>query len=434
MLSNSYIRPQAAELLRRLQEPRRFLQVITGPRQVGKTTLATQVAEQSGLPHRFGSADEPTLRGPDWIAQQWEAARLVAAEAGPRGALLVIDEVQKAPNWAESVKRLWDEDTRGGLSLKVVLTGSAQLLIGRGLTESLAGRFELLHLPHWSWSEMRTAFGWSLEQFLFHGAYPGAAPLVDQPDRWARYVRDSLVETTLARDVLLLSRVDKPALLRRLFDLGCEYSGQILSYTKMLGQLQDAGNTTTLAHYLELLAGAGMLTGLQKYSGAVVRRRSSSPKLQVLNTALMTAGTGITLEQARVDGEFRRRLVESAVGAHLADAAASGPLRAVLLASPQPRGRFRGARGTVADGDRGQERTFAWDPAVNGRLRRDASSPTRSLLVGGDLDPGGKQFRSRPAEHWTGPVIRNGARPLAGEMQSYRGWGLSWGLCQSRSP
>ena len=315
--------------------------------------------------------------------------------------LLVIDEVQKAPNWAESVKRLWDEDTRGGRPLKVVLSGSAQPLIGRGLTESLAGRFELLHLPHWSWSEMRTAFGWSLEQFLFHGAYPGAAPLVDQPDRWARYVRDSLVETTLARDVLLLSRVDKPALLRRLFDLGCEYSGQILSYTKMLGQLQDAGNTTTLAHYLQLLAGAGMLTGLQKYSGATVRRRSSSPKLQVLNTALMTAGSRLTPEQARADAEFRGRLVESAVGAHLANAAAGGSCELFYW-----RDRNREVDFVVRSGG------FLTAIEVKSGRSRDALpgmaafagafGPDRSLLVGGDGIPV-EEFLSRPAEHWVGP-------------------------------
>ena len=144
------------------------------------------------------------------------------------------------------------------------MLGSAPLLMQRGLTESLAGRFEIVHLPHWSYAEMQAAFGFTLEQYLYFGGYPGAAPLIADPPRWRRYLLDSLIETTIARDVLLMTRVDKPALLRRLFELGCRYSGQVLSYTKMLGQLQDAGNTTTLAHYLELLAGAGMLTGLSK--------------------------------------------------------------------------------------------------------------------------------------------------------------------------
>ena len=211
--------------MRRLHEPRRFIQVISGARQVGKTTLITQAAEKCGLPFRYASADEPTLRGPEWIAQQWDAARLVADDGENDGALLILDEVQKAPNWSEVVKRLWDEDTRSRRRLKVVLSGSAQLLIGRGLTESLAGRFELLHVPHWSFLEMRTAFGWSLEEFLFYGAYPGAASLAREPARWSRYIRDSLIETTIARDVLLLSRVDKPALLRRLFELGLRLFG-----------------------------------------------------------------------------------------------------------------------------------------------------------------------------------------------------------------
>ena len=205
-----------------------------------------------------------------------------------------------------------------------MLLGSAPLLIAQGLTESLAGRFETLRLPHWSLSEMRQAFGWSLEQYLYFGGYPGAAPLIKDPARWARYIADSLIETSISRDVLLLTRVDKPALLRRLFELACRYSGQILSYTKMLGQLQDAGNTTTLAHYLDLLAGAGMVCGLPKYAGDAARTRGSSPKLQVLNTALMTVTTGVSLEEAKSDREFHGRLVESAVGAHLANAAAAG--------------------------------------------------------------------------------------------------------------
>ncbi|MCL4799163.1 MAG: ATP-binding protein [Burkholderiales bacterium] len=319
-----YTRPQAEVLSRRLGEPRRFLQAVTGPRQVGKTTLVRQVAEASGHPIRYASADEPTLRGGEWIEQQWTAARLAARNAGRAGAVLVLDEVQKIPQWSEAVKRLWDEDTAARTPLKVVLLGSAPLLVQRGLTESLAGRFEVLHLPHWSFAEMRDGFDWDPDRYVFYGGYPGAAPLVADPARWARYVIDSLIETTISRDVLLLTRVDKPALLRRLFELGCRYSGQVLSYTKMLGQLQDAGNATTLAHYLELLSGAGMLTGLQKYAGASARQRGSSPKLQVLNTALMTAPSGLTLEEARADPALWGRLVESAVGAHLANAAAAG--------------------------------------------------------------------------------------------------------------
>ena len=309
-------------LASRLIEPRRFLQVVAGPRQVGKSTLVQQVTDDLDLPVRYASADEPTLRGGDWISQQWDAARLDIA--GKPGAVLVLDEIQKIPGWSETVKRLWDEDTRRKRPLKVVLLGSAPLLIAQGLTESLAGRFETLRLPHWSFSEMREAFGWSLEQFLYFGGYPGAAPLIGDHQRWARYIADSLIETSIARDVLLLTRVDKPALLRRLFELACRYSGQVLSYTKMLGQLQDAGNTTTLAHYLDLLAAAGMVCGLQKYAGDRARSRGSSPKLQVLNTALMTVMSGTDSDELRTDREFRGRLVESAIGAHLANAAAAG--------------------------------------------------------------------------------------------------------------
>jgi len=298
--------------------------VVSGARQVGKSTLAQQVTEDLPSPVRYASADEPTLRGPEWIAQQWEAARLEAGAGGRRGGVLALDEIQKIPGWSEAVKRLWDEDTRARRPLKVVLLGSAPLLVTRGLAESLASRFEILHLPHWSFAEMREAFGWPLERYVFFGGYPGAASLARQPRRWRRYVADSLIETPISRDVLLLTRVDKPALLRRLFELSCRYSGQILSYTKMLGQLQDAGNTTTLAHYLDLLAGAGMVRGLPKYAGDAARRRGSSPKLQVLNTALMTATTGLSFREARADGQYWGRLVESAVGAHLANAEAAG--------------------------------------------------------------------------------------------------------------
>lgn len=313
----TYRRPVFEPILARLGERRRFIQVLAGPRQVGKSTLARQVVQASHMPARFASADEPLLRDRAWLAAEWEAGRLLAREN--RNALLILDEVQKVVGWSETVKRLWDEDGAQGLRLRVLLLGSAPLLVQRGLTESLAGRFEIVRIGHWSLGEMRDAFGWSLEQYLSFGGYPGAVPLVPDFDRWASYVLDSLVETTISRDVLLLTRVDKPALLRQLFRLACDYSGQIVTYRKLMGQLEDAGNATTIAHYLELLAGAGLVAGLSKFSGSRVRQRASSPKLIVLNNALLTATSGLTPDQLS-DPEVRGRLVETAVGAHLLSA------------------------------------------------------------------------------------------------------------------
>jgi predicted AAA+ superfamily ATPase len=278
--------------------------LLLGPRQTGKTTIARQIAEAVSLPVHFATADEPTLRDRNWIIQQWEIARFKIIEKDKKkGTLLILDEVQKVALWSEVVKRLWDEDSASGLSLKVVLLGSSPLLVQKGLTESLAGRFEVIPVTHWSYPEMHEAFGWSLEQYIFFGGYPGSASLIEEPERWARYIIDSLIETTLSRDILLLTRVDKPALLRRLYQLGCDYSGQILSYQKMLGQLHEAGNTTTLAHYLNLLEGAGLVAGLPKFSGKQVRQRASSPKLQVMNTALMTAPSPYSLVSAQHDRE-----------------------------------------------------------------------------------------------------------------------------------
>lgn len=319
--NHEFVRPKAQALMARLAEPRRHIQVVTGARQVGKTTLVRHILAQHSGAVVYASADEPSPGDRAWIGAQWERARIAAANEPGDGVVLALDEIQKIPDWSETLKRLWDEDSRHGTPIKVVVLGSAPLLVQRGMSDSLAGRFEILHLPHWSFAEMRDAFGFSLDQFLYFGGYPGAAPFVSDPARWRRYVLDSLIEPTLARDVLLMTRVDKPALLRRLFELGCRYSGQILSYTKMTGQLQDAGNTTTLAHYLDLLSGAGMLTGLPKYAGDAARRRASSPKLQVLDTALMNAQSGRSPDDARHDPEFWGRVVESAVGAHLVNAA-----------------------------------------------------------------------------------------------------------------
>lgn len=316
-----YARALVDVVAARLAEPRARMQVLSGPRQSGKTTLVLQALARSGAESHYASADQPTLQTQAWLAAQWEAGRHRAARSGR--AVLVLDEVQKVTNWSEVVKRLWDEDTVTGLDMPVALLGSAPILVQRGLTESLAGRFEVVSVPHWSYSEMHEAFGFDLDTFVYFGGYPGGATLVADRERWANYILQSLVETTVSRDVLLLTRVDKPALLRQLFALGCEYSGQIVSYQKLVGQLQDAGNTTTLAHYLELLTASGLLTGLGKYCGTKVRRRASSPKLLALNTALISTLNPLDLAQTRSRPELWGRLVESAVGAHLANSAAS---------------------------------------------------------------------------------------------------------------
>ncbi len=305
-----------------MQESRQFIQILAGPRQVGKTTLVQQLQQELGSNCLYVSADEPTLRDTSWLIQQWDLARLKAAGLS-KTAVLIIDEIQKIPAWSETVKYLWDQDKRNALCLKIVLLGSSPLLMQRGLTESLAGRFELLPMTHWSYREMADCFGYTVEDYIFYGGYPGAAALRNDFLRWSAYIRDSLIETTVSRDILLLARVDKPALLRRLFLLGCEYSGQIISFQKMVGQLQDAGNTTTLAHYLELLAGAGLLAGLGKYAGQKIRRKASSPKLIALNTGLISALSAVSLDAAQQNHSLWGRLVESAVGAHLINTAHS---------------------------------------------------------------------------------------------------------------
>ncbi len=298
-------------------EPRRFIQVLAGPRQVGKTTLARQLMASLSHAVHFASADALAAEDRQWIRQQWEAARFRLSQNESAEGLLILDEVQKVQGWPEVVKSLWDEDTNNGFPLKVMVLGSSPLLVQRGLTESLAGRFEIIPVRHWSFQEMQDAFGVSLDEYVYFGGYPGAADIRKDEYRWRNYIVDSLIETTISRDILLMTQVNKPALLRQLFYLGCQYSGQILSYQKMVGQMQDAGNTTTLAHYLELLAGAGMLCGIPKYAGQQVRQRGSSPKLQVMDMALMSALSGQGFKAVRSDPELWGRWIESAVGVHL---------------------------------------------------------------------------------------------------------------------
>jgi uncharacterized protein len=311
-----YRRPQYEIVAKWLTEKRKFIQVISGPRQVGKTTLISQLLDRSVIPNTYISADSVIGSGRSWIESHWEAARFAALKnVSPH--ILAIDEIQKIPGWSSVIKALWDEDSFRKNNIKLILSGSSGLLLHQGLTESLAGRFELTSLSHWSLAEMQKAFRWTPEQYVWFGGYPGSASLIDNESRWKVYVRESLVEPTISKDILNMTRIDKPALLRQMFDLGCHYSGEILSYNKMLGQLQDAGNTVTLAGYLNLLNQAGLLTGLEKFSGSIVRQKLSSPKLIVRNTALMSSAWKETFRETVSKPEIWGRIVESAVGAHL---------------------------------------------------------------------------------------------------------------------
>jgi hypothetical protein len=234
--------------------------------------------------------------------------------------VLIIDEVQKIEDWSEAVKKEWDADTQNGIPLKIILLGSSRLLQQQGLTESLAGRFELIPMLHWTYAEMQEAFDITEEQYAWFGGYPGPAELILDERRWKGYIINSIIEPSISRDIMMLTRIDKPALLRQTFELGCIYSGQQLSYNKMIGQLQDAGNTTTLANYLNLLGEAGLLQGLQKYSGSSVKTRNTSPKLQVYNNALITAYTQQPMSQVMLDPVQWGRWVENIVGTHLLNA------------------------------------------------------------------------------------------------------------------
>ena len=312
-----YVRSQFNTLKERILEPRKFMQVLAGPRQVGKSTLVGQVLNQTDIAHALEVADAVDPEDSDWIHRVWEAARTTMMLRGLEEYLLVIDEVQKIDNWSEVVKREWDADTRDGVNLKVVLLGSSRLLLKKGLTESLAGRYELIRMPHWSLTEMRDAFGVTLDQYIYYGGYPGPAHMIGDERRWRKYVRDSLVAPAIEKDVIMTSNIYKPALMKQLFEVGCGYSAEILSLTKMMGQLQDAGNVTTLASYLEILDQCALLTVLHKYANDEARKRASVPKYQVYNNALLTAYKGRGFETDRTDTRAWGRWVESAVGAHL---------------------------------------------------------------------------------------------------------------------
>ena len=312
-----YKRPQYNELKSRLSEARDKIQTISGPRQVGKSTMIKQVLQETDIPYLSVTADNVPKTDTFWISEMWSSARARMKATKASEFLLVIDEVHKLNNWSEAIKKEWDEDTRNDINMKVVILGSSRLLLKDGLTESLAGRFELIRMPHWNYNEMHEAFGLDLEQFIYFGGYPGGAKYVHDERRWRKYMKDSIVAPAIERDILTTKTIYKPALMRQLFDLGCAYSGKELSLNKMLGQLQDVGNVTTLANYLNTLGEARLLCGLQKYARDEARKYNSVPKLMVYNTALLTAQTNTTFHKTFTTPNLWGRWVESAVGAHL---------------------------------------------------------------------------------------------------------------------
>ena len=312
-----YKRPQFAEVLDRMNEPRKFIQVLAGPRQVGKSTLIDQVLAECQIPHYLYNADGVDENDTDWIRRIWETTRTLMDTRQQTEAVLVIDEIHKIKRWSEIVKREWDADTRSKRQLKLFILGSSRLMLRKGLTESLAGRFELIRLGHWTLQEMEDAFGWTLDNWIYYGGYPGSASLIKDMRRWKKYIKESLVAPAIEKDIILTSNIYKPALMKQLFELGCTYSAELLSLTKALGQLQDAGNVTTLSSYLEILNQCNLLAGLQKYANDEARRYQSIPKYQVYNNALLTAFKGTSYEKDRIDPQIWGRWIESSVGAYL---------------------------------------------------------------------------------------------------------------------
>lgn len=312
-----YKRAEYQTIKKRLEEPRKFIQVVMGPRQVGKSTVVKQVLKELEIPYQMFSADNVPTTSSAWVTNCWEATRSLQKNKGYESIVLVIDEIQKITNWSEAVKKEWDDDTFHDRNIKVLLLGSSRVLLEKGLSESLAGRFEEIRMSHWSYKEMKECFGFTLDQYIYYGGYPGAATLIDEEDRYQQYIQSGIVDATINKDILMDTPISKPALLRQTFELGSAYSGQLLSLNKMLGSLQDAGNTATLAGYIHLLDESGLLCGLQKYSIDTARRKASIPKLQVYNNALKMVYSPLTFEEAITNRQAWGHIFESAVGAYI---------------------------------------------------------------------------------------------------------------------
>ena len=309
--------PIYESLAERLQPGPQLIQVILGPRQVGKTTtLRTYLESHWAERHLYFSADGPTPPTAKWLVEQWNLARQMHSKRKTH-VIIALDEVQKIPRWSEAIKACFDEDRYNKLKITPVLLGSSALMMEKGLSESLTGRFEVIHFPHWTLTEIEQAFGLHMKEFLLFGGYPASYSFVNDIDRWHSFVSEAIIETTVGRDILSLAPIEKPALLRQTFALACSYPAQILTYQKIMGQLVDAGNTTTIANYLSLLSKAFLISPLQKWSSKPIRQRASSPKIIVLNNALISATLKIKPEDIAKDSSLWGHVVENAIGAHL---------------------------------------------------------------------------------------------------------------------
>lgn len=301
----------------RLEEPRKFIQVVMGPRQVGKSTTVKQVLADIDIPYMLFSADDVVVSNRAWISNCWNTVRSVKNSEQRETMILVIDEIQKISNWSEVIKKEWDYDSFHDINIKVLLLGSSRVLLEKGLSESLAGRFEEIRMTHWGYGEMAECFGFSLEEYIYYGGYPGAATLISDDERYKHYIESAIIDATINKDILMDTPINKPSLLRQTFELASAYSGQILSLTKMLGSLTDAGNVSTLSGYINLLNESGLVCGLQKYSVDMARRRASIPKLQVYNNALKTVYTPMSMKNALIDRQTWGHIFESAIGAYI---------------------------------------------------------------------------------------------------------------------
>lgn len=306
-------------LRQRLSEPAPGrIQLLTGPRQVGKTTVLLELAAELRPVAVYIAADSAEASLPGYLDRVWVQAEELAELHGR--AVVLLDEVHALPDWAGRLKAEWDRLRRRRIPVHVVASGSSALRLAGASRESLAGRFERMTLTHWTVSSLAEVFGLdpaeAAEQLVRRGGYPGAMAYRDDPDRWAAYVRDAIVEPAIGRDILALGAVRKPGLLRQVFAVCTGSPAGIVSLQKIQGRLQDSGALETIAHYLELLEEAYLVAAVRKYSARAARRRSAPPKLITLSNALLAVSDPLGSPDAEAEPARFGAWLENACLAH----------------------------------------------------------------------------------------------------------------------